>query len=284
MIFVGESITVGHGLAWDETYPALVGKALDLQVVNLGVHGYGADQSFCGWSTSSRVRAPVAVVSIFIPAVIERLARYDHPHLVFDGVEPRVVPTDGAWDQMRLLPPLGQSILEYHDDATFALAAHIFRETSRRARERGAVALFVAPGIGYAPPRGDRYLLDAFFADQGLAYVDGDMGYEPQPGDGRPNAHATRVLADYVIAALRSKENRPPVASALTRARRGPNHAPALLCARRPLELRCPRKCRRRSCPPSSAKLHSRRAHRGAFGRSRSSRRSSSSRSSSRTS
>jgi hypothetical protein len=205
LLFVGESVTVGHGLKWEETYPALVGKALDLQVVNLAVHGYGADQAFLRFVDElPKYRHPVAVVSFFIPSVIERLSRYDHPHIVFDGVEPRVVPTDGAWDQLRIFR-LSRELVEYHTDETFALAAQIFRETARRAAERGASALFVAPGIGYVPPRGDRYVLDELFTRQGLACVDTDIGFEPQPGDWHPNAHATSVLADAVTSALRAE-------------------------------------------------------------------------------
>jgi len=34
MLFSGESITVGHGLPWEDTYPAIVGKAFGLQVVD----------------------------------------------------------------------------------------------------------------------------------------------------------------------------------------------------------------------------------------------------------
>lgn len=205
LLFVGESVTVGHGLTWDETYPAVVGKALDLQVVNLAVHGYGADQAFLRLVDElPKYQHPVAVVSFFIPAVIERLSRYDHPHIVFDGIEPRVVQTDGMWDQLRIFQ-LGRLMVEYHTDEAFDLCAQIFRETARRANERGAKALFVAPAIGYAPPRGDRYLLDGLFKDQGLAYVDAEIGFEPQPGDWHPNAHATHVLADAVVAALRSE-------------------------------------------------------------------------------
>jgi hypothetical protein len=46
VVLVGESIMDGHGLQWEESLPALVGAALDVQVVDLGVDGYGCDQAF----------------------------------------------------------------------------------------------------------------------------------------------------------------------------------------------------------------------------------------------
>jgi hypothetical protein len=46
ILFVGESMVAGHGLTWEESLPARVGSALGVQVFNLGVSGYGCDQSF----------------------------------------------------------------------------------------------------------------------------------------------------------------------------------------------------------------------------------------------
>src|SRR5262249_3337372 len=146
ILFVGESITAGHGLEYDETYPAIVGEALGLQVVNLGVHGYGLDQAFLRLhDTLPRFERPVAVITFFIEAMLLRLQTPDHPHLAFLGTEPIATPpAHGLLGDLRL-GQLWRSVVPYHDDSVIALAAKIFEQTDRLARERGAKALFLCP-------------------------------------------------------------------------------------------------------------------------------------------
>jgi hypothetical protein len=202
LIFAGESITAGHGLTWDESYPALVGRALDLQVVDLGVHGYGVDQAFLRLHDElSSFERPVAVVSFFYLPMLARMNDDTHPHLVFDGVEPRVVPVDGFFRELRLAR-VWREVVRYRDDSTLELAARIFRETDRLARAHGARAVFVAPGC-WAAGRPDAYLVDELFAQQGLEVVDPSWALEHLPDDFHPSPAWTQRLADAVAAALR---------------------------------------------------------------------------------
>ncbi len=202
LIFTGESITAGHGLHYEETFPALAGEALKLQVVNLGVHGYGSDQAFLRLAeTLPRFQHPAAIVTFFIPAMLWRLSEYDHPHLGFDGLEPKVVPVSFLHDLR--LERMRKNLISYRDE--LALAAKIFRETARLAHERGAKAIFVAPRFNDQDPREDRYLIDELFAQQGLTVLDTSFGYQAIVNDNHPDAPSQRRLADAVVGTLRAE-------------------------------------------------------------------------------
>jgi len=203
ILFVGESITAGHGLQWEETYPALVGKALGVQVVDLGVHGYGSDQAFLRFVDAlPRFKHVVAVVSFYIPAMLGRLSCNDHPHLVFpiEGADPAVTT---ALD-LRVVNVL-KRVVPYRAEQDFDLLKQILRETDRRARERGAKMVFVYPQLNNESPRRDAWMVDELFHDQRLPVVDVDFGFEPIPGDNHPNEASTQRLADAVVQALRAE-------------------------------------------------------------------------------
>jgi hypothetical protein len=208
ILFVGESLTAGHGLPWDETYPAIVGDALGMQVVNLAVHGYGFDQQFLRlYDALPTFQHPVAIVTIFIRYMIDRMAEDTHPHLELElggRHEPVLDPVDGFWHRSALVRAWWIT-RPYRTDYPLELAAKIFRETDRLARERGATAIFLAPNQNYGSPRGDGYLLDELFTRQGLTVIDADFGYHPLQDDVHPDAASTRRLADLVIASIRAE-------------------------------------------------------------------------------
>ena len=205
ILFAGESVTAGHGLTWDESYPAIVGRALDVQVVDLGVDGYGSDQAFLRLEGAlPRFQRPLAVVTFFIPTMVDRLARIDHPRVVFEGLEAKVMPPDVGWRRFHLVQAF-YGAFEYRDEETIARAAEVLRATARLAHERGARPLFVAPFLGVGP-RQDGYLIDALFRAQGLPVIEPDIQYVRLPGDYHPNAASTRRLADAVVQALQGEE------------------------------------------------------------------------------
>src|SRR5215831_1222981 len=73
MIFVGESVMFGEGLAWDETIPARVGSAMGIQTANLAVHGYSTDQAYLRLEQElPRFLQPRAVVTLFMAALFGR--------------------------------------------------------------------------------------------------------------------------------------------------------------------------------------------------------------------
>ena len=210
ILFVGESVTAGHGLPWEQTYPALVGSDLGLQVVNLGVHGYGFDQMFLMLHDAlPRFEHPVAIVTIFFPFMIDRMDEGTHATMELIGHEPVVAPLHGFWQDLRLAREW-RSVRPYRTDYPLQLAAAIFRETDRLARERGAKAIFIAPRLNHGEPRGDQYLLDELFTRQGLTVLDADFGFVPLPDDVHPDVPSTRRLADLVVAATRTQLARNP--------------------------------------------------------------------------
>ena len=200
ILFVGESITAGHGLEWDESYPTLVGEALGLQVVNLGVEGYASDQAFLRLlDTLPRFEHPVAIVTVFLPTLVSRVERVDHPRMVFDGPEVMLV-APGFVQNLRLTQAFRESF-DFHAEWAIQTTAEAFRRTAALAKTRGARALFVAPYLG-KKPRGDGYLIDELLVRQGLDVLDPDFDFEPIPADGHPNAASTRRLAEAIAKEL----------------------------------------------------------------------------------
>jgi hypothetical protein len=205
ILFVGESLTAGHGLPWEETYPAIVGRELGVQVANIGVHGYGFDQAFLRLhDLLPSFEHPVAIVSLYLPFMIDRSEEDTHRHLRFFDHEPVLEPLHGFWQDLRLARAW-RAMQPYRTDAPYGLAATIFRETERLARERGIKAFFVAPNQGWGRPRPDQAVLDELFTRQGLRLIDADFGFTMLPNDVHPDTASTRRLAEIVVAALRSE-------------------------------------------------------------------------------
>jgi hypothetical protein len=204
VLLVGESIMAGHGLTWDESLAGQLGAALGVQVVTLGVVGYGCDQAFVRfYDALPRFRHVIAVVTIFFPDLVDRVGWVDRPRLSFDGDQPIVSPPrPGFWRDLRTVR-VASDLLPYRDEASIELTGEIFRQTARLARTRGARAIFVTPRLGRARPPEDADLIDELLSHQGLEVVDPDWVFEPlEPGDLHPNARATRTMAAAVAKAL----------------------------------------------------------------------------------
>ena len=204
ILLVGESIMAGQGLTWDESLAGQLGAALHLQVVTLGVVGYGCDQAFVRlYDALPRFRHVVAVVTLFFPDLVDRVAWVDRPRLSFHGNEPVVSPArPGFWSDLRVVR-VATELLPYHDGAAVELTGEIFRQTARLAQTRGARAIFVTPRLGPGRSRGDTQLIDELLSRPGLEVVDPDWVFEPlEPGDLHPNARATQTMAAALVKAL----------------------------------------------------------------------------------
>lgn len=93
-LFIGDSFTMGQGLFFEETFVGQFGqfKDIPLQVVNLGVQGYGTDQAFLSLKKFISKFNTKLVVYAFIHEHIERNGNYDRrmllPYLRFPGTKP----------------------------------------------------------------------------------------------------------------------------------------------------------------------------------------------------
>jgi hypothetical protein len=66
-LFVGDSLTLGWGVAEEETFASRVGEALGLRMANLGVAGYGTDQCYLKLRRDGLPLRPSLVVYTFSP-------------------------------------------------------------------------------------------------------------------------------------------------------------------------------------------------------------------------
>lgn len=198
LLVAGESIAVGHGLQWKETFAAQAGARLGLQVVNVAEGGYGSDQALLrAGDALQRLRHPVALVTTVLPVQLHRNLSDARPHLVLrDGslllapaFRPRALLRELISDELQILP-------EPRLERSLALTRAILEETARLAREHGARPFFLAPVYGPEPEL-LRELLD------GLPHA--VVSLDPariMPWDGHPDAEGARQLADAIVAAL----------------------------------------------------------------------------------
>jgi hypothetical protein len=71
---LGESMTFGHGLNDEDTFPNRLAVISDARVWNLGVQAYGTDQSLLQMRRLLRKSRPDVVILSYIPSLIERNA------------------------------------------------------------------------------------------------------------------------------------------------------------------------------------------------------------------
>jgi hypothetical protein len=205
VLFAGESIAFGYGLAHAETFPALVGQELGVQAVNLAVVGYGNDQAHLRLLDAlPRYRRPLAVVTLFVPDQLRRNVDRWRPRLALaDGGALALVPAAGG----PALPKLLQA-LPFHDGEALRVTAAVLRATAQAARARGAVPLFVVTNYG-APclrePGRESWVVEELFVRQALPFVRVDLA----PGDRlpglferHPDARGARAIAAAVEGAL----------------------------------------------------------------------------------
>ncbi len=214
LIVTGESIAAGHGVAYEQSFPAMMGKDLGLQVINVACGGYGSDQALLRLGDAlERLRRPTAAVITFVPVMLFRNVQDYRPRLALrEGALGLVPPAEGFFARLRLRDLLVNEVRYLSDHGlreSTRLTAAILRESARAARQRGAEPLFAVVSIGRRRtldehPEGA--LLRELFVEQGLPYalVDVDPA-ELLPWDGHPDPAAHRRIARELVAALRPR-------------------------------------------------------------------------------
>jgi hypothetical protein len=200
-LFTGESMMVGEGLTWDETIPAQVSALLGIPGADVAVSGFASDQAYLKLQSDlPRFRHPLAVVSLFMPAIFDRNIDDDRPHL---GPGLVWLPPEPRWRLARI----AQFLLPYRDKDTIERGIGVTREvlqaTIDLARARGAVPLIIV--LQFAPEESVERELRRRILDEGglpYVYVELDSGWRI-PGNGHPDQRATRAIAVAIADKLR---------------------------------------------------------------------------------
>ena len=211
ILFTGESIALGFGLEYAESFPALIAARRGLQCVNLAGAGYGSDQAYLRLSDAMpRFERPVATVTVFIPLQLGRNLYDDRPRLVLGPTgELELVPASTDFlsrlQILRLLwrwPYLGDRSI----DRTLSLTATILRETSIRTRARGATPLFVILSHGASRPldeHAETWILRALLVKQELPFILVDLPPDQLLNDHyHPGPRGAETIAAAILAAL----------------------------------------------------------------------------------
>jgi hypothetical protein len=199
VVFTGESMMAGEKLLWSETIPAQTSQLLGIQSANIAVSGYASDQAYLRLASElPRFKHPVAVVSLFTPAIFDRNLDDDRPHLAAGLV---LLPPAPHW---RLLA-LARRIIRYRSEESIergiAVTRQILRATVQLAQSRGAVPLVVVPEFAPEEPR-ERQLRKRIL--DGLPYVVVDLDPRHRVvDDGHPDAVAARAMAIAIAEKLR---------------------------------------------------------------------------------
>ncbi len=201
ILFAGESVLFGDGLAYDESVPAQVEAMLGVQSANMSVYGYSTDQMYLKLESElPRFRRPLAVVSLFMTTLFGRNLDDDRPHLL------RGLIWQPAQAHARLVSLAG-ILIPFRRNATVENGVAVTRETLqamvRLAASRGATALIVVPQLGRetAP---EMRLRNRLLDEPRLPYVMVEL--DPSwhiAWDRHPDARAAHVMASAIAGRLR---------------------------------------------------------------------------------
>jgi len=203
IVFTGESVMVGNGLNWEESVPAQVEALLGTQSANLAVNGFANDQAYLRLMAElPRFRQPVAVVSLFMPALFDRNLDDDRPHLgpglVWQPAKPR-------WG----LAAIANQLVPYRSDEAIergiAVTQAVLRATADLAHSRGAVPLILVPQFAPEEPV-ERMLRRRILDEAGLPYVWVEL--DPSwriPGDHHPDPRAAHAMAVAIADRLQGR-------------------------------------------------------------------------------
>jgi hypothetical protein len=209
LLFAGESVTLGLGLPWEETYPAIVGDRLGMQIVNASVHGYGDDQIYLRMHDRLvTLERPSAVITIAMAELLWRdVATWRDRLVLGQKGDLEHVP---AWPDFLGTSPLRkilESVGSFHGGEAIALARAFLAATARDARARGAYPLVVLTNYGLnclpdetGRPSIEKRLFEGLSVDH--VRVDLDPAWLIS-SNRHPDARASRAIADAVTLALK---------------------------------------------------------------------------------
>ena len=193
LVFTGESAVAGFGLQWDETFAAVLGARLRLQVVNAASPGHRAEQSALRLQDAlSKLQRPAAVVGVFMPGLIGRsFADPTHPPLRRSS-SPGVLQRSGLYQLWHHLYWSDAAIEEGMRSVGSAL-----RQMAALATARGIPCVFLV--TGWTPS----WMLRDLFETPGLDFVVVDIPESELLPDAHPGPRASLRIADVLETRLR---------------------------------------------------------------------------------
>jgi hypothetical protein len=207
ILFTGESVGMGWGVAYEESYPALVAAALGVQAVNVSVTGFANDQAYLrARDALAKLAHPLAVVTVALADQLERNVRVTREHLVLSPsgrleLEPA---STSLWATSPLWRLVG-----YHSSEAIPLTNAILQATAELSRSRGAIPLFLWTNYGRpcaVTDRGPSTLEERLFSGLSATHVRVDIPPDQTINgaeDGHPNELGHQTLARGVLDALR---------------------------------------------------------------------------------
>lgn len=207
VLFIGESIMLGFGLAWSESIPGRVQRASGEQSANLAVTGYSTDQAVMRLRQElPRFAHPTAVVAIYLPGLLDRDINTDRPHL-----DTRLV-----WRPPQIGSRIGALLrhaLSLRSESEIGggvdRSAAFLRAGRDLARSRCARFLVLSPSFPPEDPM-ETAIRDKVMSAAGVTPI--VLPLAPSwriPGDLHPDARAAQAMAGAIIAHLRSTEAAP---------------------------------------------------------------------------
>jgi len=187
LVFAGESAMAGFGLRWEETFAALLGDRLRLQVVNLASPAYRIDQSALRLADAlPKLERPAAIVGVFMPGIIGR------------ALLPARSPN--AWERSGLFRTWTHL---YRSDAAIEegmrSVAAVLAGMSSLAKSRGIPCVFLV--TGYTP----QWMLHEMFEAPGLDFVVVDLPQSELLEDGHPGPRGALRIAAALESRLRTR-------------------------------------------------------------------------------
>jgi len=206
ILFTGESIALGLGVAYPQSYPARVAHAIGIQAVNLAVTGSPSDQAYLRLrETLPTFSRPVAVVTLVLPDQLERNVSDRRQRLVQrDGRLELAAESIWPWTTSPL-----RKLVPYHSAEAVELPRAILRATGELARARNARALFVMTNFDQpclVDESGTSRLERDLFSGLDLPHVRVDISPDQMigfPKEVHPNERGHQAIADAIIAALK---------------------------------------------------------------------------------
>jgi len=151
-----------------------------------------------------RFERPVAIVTTFLPLMVNRIERLDHQRLFFEGDEIKLAPP--GFVQSLKLTQLFREWFNFEAEWAIQTTGEVLLRTDRLAKSRGARAIFVTPYLATDWPRVDSYFIDDLLVRPGLTVVNPRFNFQPiSSDDGHPDVASTRRLADAIIASLKTE-------------------------------------------------------------------------------